>query len=149
MNEAIKGQLQIARIIYIGLGIGQFLFYFFIQYIIKSRAVFFNADFAQHVLYLALPFLSVGGFLLSLYVGKYRKPKFLKIKEDTAKASHYRETAILQGAIVEVANLFAILSALFTFSYLPFVFFGLGLMMFMFLFPTEAKYLRYDSSNEA
>jgi len=144
MNEAIKGQLQIARIIFIGLLIGQFLFYFFIQYIIKSRAVFFNQDFAQHVLYMALPFLTIGGFLLSLYIGKFRKPKFQKIKEVVAKASHYRETVILQGAIIEIANLFAILSALFTFSYFPFIFFSLGLLMFMFLFPTEKKYLRYE-----
>lgn len=144
MNEAIKGQLQIARIIFIGLLIGQFLFYFFIQYIIKGRAVLFNPEYAQHVLYLALPFFIIGSFLLSYYIGKKRKPKFLNFKEEVRKATFYRETVILQGAIIQMANLFAILSALFTFSYLPFMFFTLGLLIFIFFFPTEAKYLRYD-----
>ena len=145
MNEAAKGQINIARVIFIGLLIGQFLFYFFIQYILKGRANLFNEEFAQHWLYYILPLLTFGGFFLAIQYGKNRKKKFLTIKDETAQASFYRETSIMQGAIMEMANLYAIISALLTFSLLPFMFFAVGLVMFLFFFPTENKYRNFES----
>ena len=144
MQEAVKAQINIARIIFIGLLIGQFLFYFFIQYILTGRATLFNEAFANHWLYWVLPFLTFGGFYGAYRFGKMRKKKFSELGDDIKKASHYRETAIMQGAIMELANLFSIITALLTFSFLPFMFFALGLVIFLFFFPTEAKFERFD-----
>lgn len=145
MHEAIKAQINIARVIFIGLLIGQFLFYFFIQYILRGRAEMFNEEFAQHWLYWILPLLTFGGFYLAFQFGKNRKKKFLKLGDKIAQASFYRETVIMQGFIMELANLFAIITALLTFSLLPFMFFAVGLVMFLFYFPTENKYKRFEA----
>ena len=139
-SDAVKAQINIARVIFIGLLIGQFMFYFFIQYIISSRSVFLNEAFTTHWLYMSLPFFIIGGYLLALFYGKKRKERLKRIKGEIPMASHYRETGIAQCVIMELVNLFAVLVALMTFSLIPFVFFGLGLMLFFSLFPSEKRY---------
>lgn len=145
ISDEVKNQIQISRIIFSMLIAGQIVFYLFTWFIIRNSAVLFNPKYADSFLYLALPFATFGTFFLALYVGKKRKEKFLKIKHERARAEHYRETVIMQGAAIEMSSLFSIFVAFFSFSLMPYLFFVVGLLMFVLLFPTEGKYQRYLS----
>lgn len=145
ISDEVKNQIQIARFIYGALIGGLLIFFFFTWYIIRNSAVVFNENYTNHFFYVSLPIIVFGSFAAALYVGKKRFSKFQKIKHPQPKAEHYRETLIMQGALIEMACIFSVFIAFFTFSFLPYMFFGVGLLMFIFLFPTEEKYLRYIS----
>lgn len=146
ISKVVKDQIQIARIIMMGLMAGQIFFYIFVWMFIRKSAVLFNPDFANSFLYMALPFAVFGTFLLGIYIGKKRKLKLQKNLSEQRKAEFYRETVILQAALVEGGSLYSIFVAFFTFSYLPFLFFAAGLLMFLYFLPSGEKYNRYLKS---
>lgn len=150
MTEEAQKQIQIARIVALGLLIGQVFFYAFIYFMIRKNALLFNEMYSRHFLYLSLPVLLILGIWGAFRLEKKRLEKFTKLKSAEQKAVLYRETTIAQVAIIQGINIFFIFTALFTFSYLPFLFFACGLMAFMFFFPSEMKYsTRWEGNNAA
>lgn len=150
MTEEAQKQIQIARIVAIGLLIGQVFFYVFIYFMIRKNAILFNEVYSRHFLYLALPAFLILAIWGAFHLEKKRLEKFLTIKSAEQKAVLYRETTIAQVAIMQGVNIFFIFAALFTFSFLPFLFFACGLMAFMFFFPSEMKYsTRWEGKNAA
>lgn len=150
MTEEAQKQIQIARIVSLGLLIGQVFFYVFIYTVIRKNATLFNEIYSRHFLYIALPVFLILAICGAFYLEKKRIEKFLTLKSAEQKAVLYRETTIAQIAIIQGVNIFFVFAALFTFSYLPFLFFACGLMAFMFFFPSEMKYsTRWEGSNAA
>ena len=146
ISKEIKAQLQITRTLFYMLLAGQMIFYLFTWFFIRNQAVLFNEQYASHFLYLSLPVVVFGCFFLAIYTGNKRKEKFLKIKHEQVRAEYYRETLIIQGTLVEMGSLFAVFVAFFTFSLIPYLFFVLGLLMFLYFFPSEEKYKRYANN---
>lgn len=143
ISDEVKNQIQISRIILSMLLAGQILFYLFTWYIIRNSAVLFNEKHADSLMYLSLPFVVFGMFFGARYIGKKRKEKLKKLTHELARAEFYRETVIMQGALIEMGSLYFIFVAFFTFSLIPYLFFAAGVLVFLFFFPTEEKYLNY------
>ena len=139
----IDQQIQIAQIICGFLMAGLIIFYLFVWFLIRKSAGLFNEFFAESLLYLALPFVVLGAIIGAVYIGKYRKQKRKQHKSPEDAAVYYRETVILQTALVEGASLYAIFIAFFTISYVPLLFFAVAFLMLIYLFPGREKFLKF------
>ena len=140
MPEEVKKQIQLAQIVLVGLLLGQLFLYFFVYYMIHQKAVIWNASFERNLLYWLLPVFIGLMFWATFFVEKKRKEKFKTLPSDLLKSSYYRETVIIQAAIIEGINIFFLLVALFTFSYMPFMFFMVAMLLYWYIFPSGAKY---------
>jgi len=64
-----------------------------------------------------------------------------------AKAEHYRASVIIRSALMEGANLFAIIAALIDVNMTYLLYFAVGLLAFVYFRPSEAEFSRaYDLS---
>jgi nitrogen fixation-related uncharacterized protein len=134
--------LKIAHYLYVILLGGQFLMVGFAWFLVGKRSVFFNENAGESILYQLLPFISIGAVLLAWYIQRHRLSKFDKSRPLIKKIYHYRDTSLMQAVFLEAANVFAIMIAIVTYSFLPYLFFVLGLLAFLWAYPSKQRFER-------
>ncbi|MCB0661869.1 MAG: hypothetical protein KDC24_03945 [Saprospiraceae bacterium] len=145
----INLNLKIAHYLFIILLGGQFLMVAFGVILVGERGVFFTKEASESALYQLLPIISIGAVLLAWYIQKFRMERLNKNLPTLKKVHHFRDTALMQAVFLEAANIFAIMVAIVTYTNLPYLFFGLGLMAFLWAYPSRRRFEReYGESLE-
>lgn len=134
--------LKIAHYLYIILLGGQFLMIGFAWFLVGERSVFFNENASNGLLYQLLPLISIGTVVLVWYIQHFRLEKFDMSRPVLKKVNHFRDTSLMQAVFLEAANIFAIMVAIVTYSFLPYLFFLLGLLAFFWTYPSKQRFER-------
>lgn len=140
MEELLRKQLQITRFVYFALLAGQLIFLVFVAMVVGNRGSTSLEHLQGNSLFYLLPVLTFGSILGAYWVGAHRSKQSASIEAAEQKMNHLRETTLIQCAMVEGSNLYAIIVTMFSFSYLPLVFFGLGFLAFLLFYPTMNRW---------
>ncbi|MEZ4985888.1 MAG: hypothetical protein R2795_12780 [Saprospiraceae bacterium] len=120
-------------LLYIALLLGQILFSFVVIFLITQPDKVLTDGSPYTFLGLLVVFLSAGA---AWFVNNLRVQQAAMIKGALAdKLMHYRTSIVMRSAMVEAGNLFCVVLALLTSSLTPFLFFCLGLGVFLFFRP--------------
>jgi hypothetical protein len=135
MAQSDQPAHNVTRLLYWVLLGGQLIFLAFALMMLRGRAHWANPDFSGDVLYWLLPVFTLGAIVAAFWAGARRDERLNSIQNPEARSNFARETVLLKCAMVEGANLYAIIIAVVSLSYLPLVFLALGLLAFAFFYP--------------
>ena len=89
---------------------------------------------------IVVPLLTLGGMVITFLINQNRtKQGHRSSFSGDQKMKHYRITVLLRSTILEGVNLFAVLAAMVTGNLGYMVFFGLGLLYFLYLKPSKRE----------
>jgi len=132
-NRASKELLRSAYLLYIALLLGQVLLSFVIIFMLTQPGSTLNEGSAYPFLALLVIFFAAGA---AWYVNKLRQDQIPILRPNfEGKLLHYRTSIAMRSAMVEAGNLFCLVMALFERSLMPFLFFWLGLVVFLYFRP--------------
>lgn len=143
MNDSqpnIQNRLTTIFIIYIALLVGQLLFFGVTFYLTADNTAEPDPD-NDVFLYVALT-LSLGAITGGMAVTRKKLVEIRAMSGIIQKVDAYKTMMIIQLAMLESANLFAIVSFLITANYLLAGIAGIGIAAFIALIPLKPKVLR-------
>jgi hypothetical protein len=106
-------------------------------YFLLHNEMFVTQDIAE--LRLVVPIAVVGAMAISYFLNEQMRQKASTLKSLEAQAAHYKQRVILRLAVLEGANLFALVAYLMTGSINFMLFFAVGLLLFFYFRPNEAE----------
>ena len=103
---------------------------------------------------LIVPVMLLGGVGIAYFLNDQRMRHAGNMKMATLgqKLNHYRTSVLLRSAIIEAVNLFAIIAALILNNLSYLIYFGVGLLAYLYYRPTTQKFIdqyRLDGSETA
>ncbi len=141
MNEEIKKQIQITNIVYLFLLGGQIIFASAVLFFKSGKEVRFLADF-NHPFFYLLPVFTFGSFIIAIIAKSLRDKKLKSLDSAIDRVNHYRETLLLQAALVEGGGFFALVITLISLNNTPLLFFCISLLFYLWLYPTEKRFIK-------
>lgn len=124
------------QLIFYALVAGQVIFAGVCYYLIENE-MFSTQDIAE--LRLVVPIAVVGAMAISYFLNEQLRQKASTLKSLEAQAAHYKQRVILRLALLEGANLFAIVAYLITGKINFLLFFAVGLLLFYYFRPSEVE----------
>lgn len=129
--------LKTLRLIFTAMLAGQILFFLVTQYL-GTEAV---TEGSAQLLMTLVPAVSIGGVGVSMLLyNRMRSSEALKNASDSERWERYRTANILRWALVEAANLLAIIAIYLTGAMLFKIYFLLGLAVFAFYRPSQVGF---------
>lgn len=129
--------LKTLRLIFTAMLAGQILFFLVTQYL-GTEAV---TEGSAQLLMTLVPAVSIGGVGVSMLLyNRMRSSEALKNASDSERWERYRTANILRWALVEAANLLAIIAIYLTGAMLFKIYFLLGLAIFASYRPSQAGF---------
>jgi hypothetical protein len=142
LKYQVRLNLKIAHYLFIALGASQFLIVFFGWLMAGESTVYFSKQAQESPLFILLPIISIGTAILVWFIQYYRLKKFDMKRPLLQKVFHFRDTALMQAVFIEGANVFAVMVAIITKTYLPYMFFFLGILVFAWAYPSERRFVK-------
>ena len=131
--------MKTIKIIHLALLAGQLVLGLIVAYLSSSKklgSVSPGDDFS-----LLGPLLCVTTILVAFIINKMRQKQAKVFTYPDIQKEHYRNSVLLRSAIVESGNLFILLFFFFdTFNFIYLSFFTLGILIFIFLGPSEKEF---------
>ena len=133
-----KAIFQQTSILYLALLAGQVLFSLVVLWLLYSGSM--NVGMEESVFVYLIPVFSISA-IFGAYILQNRRNAAAAFLDDLdEKVQHYRQTIITCGAILEGANLLAIIAALLTGQMYYLLYFAIGLGAFVLLRPSIDKF---------
>ncbi len=134
MQEKIT-QLQV---IFLALALGQLLFCFVVVYLILTNSLPVTDMGAITSIVLPLELMSIIG--LAYVLNRQRLSQGASLGSPKEKIQHYRVTVILRLALVEGANLFALVIAMLESELALLAYFAVGMLAFLYFRPVKGEF---------
>ncbi|MCB1319297.1 MAG: hypothetical protein KDK34_03530 [Leptospiraceae bacterium] len=140
MNPAMLFR-QINTLYYSMLG-GQVLFAVVAVFLLEHPQAF-RSGWPAAPLGLVLPLVAVGALGAAFFINRKRLAEGSAESDLEAKLAHYRSTVIVRSALVEGMTLMSIVFFMLELNTTYLVFFGLGLLVFLYFRPSGDEFSRY------
>lgn len=147
MNQlSISGILKSMPIIYFALIAGQLLMAGVILYLSSTSGIEANPENLK-TLRMFIPVVSLTTVAISYLLYNKRREQGAALEDLGSKTNHYRVSNILRWAIIESGNLFALVAIFLTGSSFFFLFFALGMAVFIIYRPSIGGFVQDYSLN--
>lgn len=127
--------MQPIKLLYYALLGGQVLFAAVVVLVINSNDSG-NAQGLDMFRY-GVPLMTFGSVTAALLMSRSRREQLEAVKDPEEKLAQYRMTVILRSAMIEGANLFALIGTLLGGGTGYLMYFAVGLLAFLYLRPTD------------
>ena len=139
MNNPLKRDFLILKVIFLLLLSGQFLFLAAAIFFVTPDVNLAWADFFKNPMLLLAPALFLLTVALAGVVHYFQNKKKPRLHSLPSKMHHYRDTLILKAALFEISGLYSVALIALTHSLKPFLFFAISVMAFLSLWPTVGR----------
>ncbi len=130
------------RLIYAALLIGQLLFCLVLIYLIYGQGYAVEEGQFSEYRYLGALIIALAAFA-AFGFNRLRKQQATQLKvELPAKLMHYRTTVMMRSAILEAGNLFCLILVFLTGSMTSLLYFGVGILIFIYFRPSQDDILK-------
>ena len=119
------------RTIFYALALGQFLFAGVVYYVTRTQTQFTEMP----IFAILVPVMVLGAAAMSYYLNQQLRLKEQEEKDKDARFGMFRRRVIVRLAILEGANLLAVVAALLTGKFIFLLYFIAGMVIFFYMQP--------------
>lgn len=134
--KSAKEVFKSTQILYLALLMGQMLFAGVVYFLLTPDNLNEVTTAPSSIFQNILPFVMVSSIGLAFYLYKIRLQQVPSMQDLSEKITHHRTTNIIRWAFIEGANFFALVVAMLEGTPFYLIYFGLGLLVFVFMRPT-------------
>ena len=135
----MKPVFQQLNVLYYALLGGQLLFAG-VVYFLLSNDMTAHAPPAASVFQWLVPPVILAGAGAAYLLNRRRQAQLYQLTDLPGKADHYRNSVIIRSALMEGANLFAVIAALIDVNMTYLLYFAVGLLAFVYFRPSKEEF---------